>query len=41
MSEQVLKAEAGQHNLMDYAETYNNFDWEEAKKHSLGMKRAK
>ncbi|MFC0015513.1 MULTISPECIES: acetate--CoA ligase [Allobacillus] len=32
MSEQVLKSEAGQHNLMDYAKTYNNFDWEEAKK---------
>lgn len=41
MTTEILKGEKGNFNLQDYEYTYNNFDWEEAEKHFLGMKQEK
>lgn len=37
MKVEVYKGAQGKHNLKDYEETYNTFDWKDVK-HFLGVK---
>lgn len=41
MKVEVFESEQGNYNLQDYEKTYQDFDWDEVKNLSHGMKQEK